>query len=50
MSNCKILLIDPPKTEMVYLKTKVRVGTPTYPSLSLALIAGSLINDYKLKY
>lgn len=45
----RILLFNPPSRENVYLRTNVRVGAPSYPSLTLATLAGHLIKKHKVK-
>ena len=44
----KILFFDPPTRMDVYLKTNVRVGAPNYPSLTLATLAGNLLNGHSV--
>lgn len=45
----KILFFNPPSIRNVYLSTNVSVGAPSYPSLTLATLAGNLINQYDVK-
>jgi radical SAM superfamily enzyme YgiQ (UPF0313 family) len=42
----KVLFFDPPTRMDVYLTTNVRVGAPNYPSLTLATLAGNLLNGH----
>ncbi|OGW79584.1 MAG: hypothetical protein A3G33_07250 [Omnitrophica bacterium RIFCSPLOWO2_12_FULL_44_17] len=46
----KILFFNPPSRQNVYIDTNVHVGAPSYPSLTLATLAGNLIpqNDVKI--
>jgi len=45
----KILFFNPPSRKSVYLSTNVSVGAPSYPSLSLATLAGNLIKEHNVK-
>jgi len=45
----RILLFNPPLRTNVYLSTNVSVATPNYPSLTLATLAGNLINKHEVK-
>lgn len=45
----KILFFNPPSKESVYLKTNVSVGAPSYPNLSLATLAGHLVEKHEVK-
>ncbi len=45
----RILLVNPPSRRNVYLATNVRVGAPSYPSLTLATIAGRLADSHDLR-
>lgn len=45
----KVLFFNPPFRENIYLKTNVRVGAPSYPNLTLATLAGHLVNEHKVK-
>lgn len=43
----KVLFFDPPTRMDVYLTANVRVGAPNYPSLTLATLAGNLLNGVR---
>ena len=45
----KVLFFDPPTRMDVYLTTNVRVGAPNYPSLTLATLAGNLLNRHDVR-
>lgn len=45
----KILFFNPPSRKNVYFSTNVSVGTPSYPSLTLATLAGDLIDEHRVK-
>jgi len=45
----KILFINPPWRENIYLTTNVKVGAPSYPNLTLATLAGHLTNNHQVK-
>jgi len=45
----KILFFDPPDRKNVYIDTNVKVGAPSYPNLTLAALAGSLIDKHDIK-
>ncbi|MFH1656070.1 MAG: radical SAM protein [Candidatus Omnitrophota bacterium] len=45
----KILFFRPPSKRNVYLSTNVKVGAPSYPSLTLATLAGNLVNEHNIK-
>jgi radical SAM superfamily enzyme YgiQ (UPF0313 family) len=45
----KVLFINPPSRRRVYLNTNVSVGTPNYPNLTLATLAGHLKDKYVVK-
>lgn len=44
-----ILFINPPSRKTVYLETNVKVGTPSYPNLTLATLAASIPPSYKAR-
>ena len=46
----RILFFNPPSREIVYLKTNVSVGAPSYPNLTFATLAGHLVkqNDVRI--
>ena len=46
----KILFFNPPSRRNIYLSTNVKVGAPSYPSLTLATIAGHLVKEHKVKF
>ena len=45
----RILFLDPPERMDVYRKTNVSIGAPSYPSLTLATLAGNLISGHNVK-
>ena len=45
MTNKKVLLIDPPGTTIAYSTAKIKAGMPVVPSISLAVLAGALIEE-----
>lgn len=45
----RILFFDAPVKRDVYAATNIKVGTPSYPNMTLATLAGSLIKDHKVK-
>ena len=45
----KILFFDPPTRLGVYLKTNVSIGALSYPSLTLATLAGNLKHRHKVR-
>ncbi len=45
----KILFFNPPSRKTAYLQTNVRVGTPSYPNLTLATLAGHLVKEYDVR-
>ena len=45
----KVLFFNPPARINVYLSTNVKVGTPNYPNLTLATLAGSLLEKHDVK-
>ncbi len=45
----KILFFDPPERLDVYLKTNVSIGALSYPSLTLATLAGNLSNGHDVR-
>lgn len=45
----KILLFNPPARKSVYLDTNVKVGAPSYPNMTLATLAGNLVDEHKVK-
>lgn len=45
----KILFFDPHSTNNVYISTNVGVAAPNYPSLTLATLAGNLIDKHTIK-
>ncbi len=45
----KILFFNPPSRENVYLSTNVGVAAPSYPSLTLATLAGNLVSRHNVK-
>jgi radical SAM superfamily enzyme YgiQ (UPF0313 family) len=45
----KILFFNPPSRRNIYLSSNVRVGAPSYPSLTLATLAGNLIRKNTVK-
>jgi len=45
----KILFFNPPSRRNVYLDTNVSVGAPSYPSLTLATLAGNLVSQHDVK-
>lgn len=45
MTNKKVLLIDPPGTSRVYSTSKIKAATPVVPSISLATLAGALLQE-----
>ncbi|HBA61873.1 MAG TPA: hypothetical protein DCZ92_13885 [Elusimicrobia bacterium] len=45
----KILFFNPPSRRSIYLDTNVRVGAPSYPNLSLAVLAGALVKEHSVK-
>lgn len=45
----KILFFDSPVRKNVYASTNVTVGTPSYPNMTLATLAGNLIKDHQVK-
>jgi len=45
----KILFFNPPSRKNVYLSTNTGVGAPSYPSLTLATLAGNLINKHNVR-
>ena len=45
----RILFFNPPLRTKVYMDTNVGVAAPTYPSLTLATLAGGLVEKHKVK-
>lgn len=45
----KVLLFSSPFRENIYFSTNIKVGTPSYPNLTLATLAGNLIEDHQVK-
>ncbi len=45
----KILFFNPPSRKTIYISTNVGIAAPSYPSLTLATLAGNLINKYDVK-
>jgi len=45
----KILFFNPPSRKNVYLNTNVKVGAPSYPSLTLATLAGGLVRKHMVR-
>lgn len=45
----KILFFNPPSRKNVYLSTNVSVASPSYPSLTLATLAGNLVKEHTVK-
>lgn len=45
----RVMLVGLPSRKLVYLETNVRVGAPSYPCLTLATLAGHLIDKYQVK-
>ncbi|MDD5680287.1 MAG: radical SAM protein [Candidatus Omnitrophica bacterium] len=45
----KILLFNPPSRANVYLSTNVKAGAPSYPSLTLATLAGALLEKHEVR-
>ena len=45
----KILFLNPPSRKNIYLSTNVGIAAPSYPSLTLAALAGNLINKHDIK-
>ncbi|MBI4845295.1 MAG: cobalamin B12-binding domain-containing protein [Candidatus Omnitrophica bacterium] len=45
----KILFFNPPARQNVYIKTNVKVGAPSYPSLTLATLAAYLVKENAVK-
>lgn len=45
----KILFFDPPDRKNVYIGTNVKVGAPSYPNLTLATLAGGLVDKHDIK-
>lgn len=45
----KILLFSPPSRKDIYLTTNVKVGAPSYPHMTLATLAGNLIDKHHVK-
>ncbi len=45
----KILFFNPPSKRNVYLSTNTSIGAPNYPNLTLATLAGNLVNTHKVK-
>lgn len=45
----KVLFFNPPFRKEIYSSTNTRVGAPDYPNLTLATLAGNLINDNAVK-
>jgi len=45
----KILFFNPPSRKNAYLSTNVRVGAPSYPSLTLATLAGNLTAEHNVR-
>lgn len=45
----RVMLVNLPSSQLVYLSTNVRVGTPSYPCLTLATLAGHLVTKHQVK-
>ena len=45
----KVLFFNPPSKKNVYLSTNTSVGAPSYPNLTLATLAGNLVNEHDVK-
>lgn len=45
----KILFFNPPSIENIYLSTNVKVGALSYPSLTLATLAGNLEKEHQVR-
>lgn len=45
----KVLLFSLQSRDNIYRTTNVRVGTPSYPSLGLATLAGNLVKEHSVK-
>ena len=45
----KILFVNPPSRETVYLKTFVKVGAPSYPNITLGVLAGQLAARHRVR-
>lgn len=45
----KVLFFSPPVRQGVYFSTNIKIGAPSYPNLTLATLAGNLVNDHKVK-
>lgn len=45
----KILFFNPPARKSVYLDTNIKVGAPSYPNMTLATLAGNLIDKHQVK-
>lgn len=41
----KVLFFNAPTTRMVYDDTNIKIVTPSYPNLTLATLAGNLIEN-----
>lgn len=45
----RVLLFNVPATRLVYHSTNIKVGTPSYPNMTLATLAGHLVTKHKVK-
>lgn len=45
----RVLFLNPPSRKNIYLATNVSVAAPNYPNLTLATLAGSIINEHQVK-
>ncbi|MFC1711950.1 B12-binding domain-containing radical SAM protein [Patescibacteria group bacterium] len=44
----KVLFFNPPSRQNVYLDTNVKVGAPSYPSLTIATLASQLVEKHQV--
>lgn len=42
-------MVNPPSREVVYLNTFVKVGSPSYPNITLAVLAAELSNNHEVQ-
>lgn len=45
----KILFFNPPTRKNMYLDTNIKVGAPSYPNMTLATLAGNLVDKHNVK-
>ena len=45
----RVLFFNPPSVEHIYHATNVSIAAPSYPSLSLATLAGSLVSSHEVR-